>query len=125
MENPFGWASPETNLMSWSLSSLCLKEYCSDLILYTDSEGAHILVDKLQLPYIEVVVCYDKLECPPTHWVESFQIKQEHKKDLLSKVEHFISDNLKLKISLKLLLEKELEQLFFKGLILMPNKINK
>ena len=57
LENSFGWIDPETALMSWALSANCLKEHCKELFLYTDSEGARILIDKLQLPYTEVIVC--------------------------------------------------------------------
>ena len=68
LEDSFGWINPETALMSWALSANCLKAHCKELVLYTDSEGARILVDKLQLPYTEVIVCYDDLYCPPVHW---------------------------------------------------------
>ncbi|CAC9976734.1 DUF6734 family protein [Flavobacterium panici] len=49
-----GWLSPEYNLMSWSLSCLQLKQYYPELILYSDSVSAKMLVDTLQLPYTDV-----------------------------------------------------------------------
>lgn len=56
-----GWVSPEYNLMSWSLSCLQLQQYYADVVLYTDSVGAKMLIDTLRLPYTEVVCELDKL----------------------------------------------------------------
>lgn len=67
-EDSFGWVTPQANLMSWALSSYCLSDNFSEVELYTDSEGARVLVDELKLPYTEVHVCYDDLRCHPTHW---------------------------------------------------------
>lgn len=67
-ENSFGWHSPQAGLMSWALSSHCLSENFERVELYTDSEGARVLIDKLKLPYTEVHICYENLECHPTHW---------------------------------------------------------
>ncbi len=64
----FGWAHPEYNLMSWTLSCLSLREHYDEVALYTDQEGYDVLVNKLHLPYTEVNVVYDKNLCLPQHW---------------------------------------------------------
>ena len=56
-----GWLAPEYNLMGWALSCLQLKQYHKDVILYSDSVSAKILIDTLQLPYSEVVCNLDVL----------------------------------------------------------------
>lgn len=66
--NSFAWPHPEFNLMSWALSCLSLKEHYDEVALYTDSEGKRILIDELHLPYSEVYVVYDDLNCLPQHW---------------------------------------------------------
>jgi hypothetical protein len=54
-----GWLSPEYNLMSWALSCLRLKEYYREVELYTDSFGAKVLIDILNIPYSEVICNLD------------------------------------------------------------------
>ncbi|PBJ12292.1 DUF6734 family protein [Flavobacterium sp. ACN6] len=56
-----GWLSPEYNLMAWTLSCLQLKKYYPELILYSDSVSAKMLVDTLKLPYSEVICNLDSL----------------------------------------------------------------
>lgn len=56
-----GWLAPEYNLMSWTLSCLQLKKYYPELILYSDSVSAKMLIDVLQLPYSEVICNLDSL----------------------------------------------------------------
>lgn len=56
-----GWLSPEYNLMSWSLSCLQLKQHYPELVLYTDSVSAKVLIDTLKLPYSDVVCNLDSL----------------------------------------------------------------
>ena len=68
MEYSFGWTHPEYNLMSWALSCLCLRKYYDDIVLYTDEQGKHVLIDLLHLPYTEVNVVYDTTLCLPQHW---------------------------------------------------------
>lgn len=68
---PFGWAHPEFHLMSWALSCLSLKRYYDSLTLYTDSEGCYTLIDKLKLPYDNVIVQKDNLPCLPQNWAYS------------------------------------------------------
>ena len=57
--------------MSWALSCLSLRKYYNNIVLYTDSEGYRILIEKLKLPYSDVVVQYDNLPCLPQHWAYS------------------------------------------------------
>ncbi|MDR6845672.1 DUF6734 family protein [Flavobacterium granuli] len=61
LQNNMGWLSPEYNLMSWALSCLQLRQYYPEVVLYCDSVGAKMLIDKLQLPYSEVVCNLDVL----------------------------------------------------------------
>ena len=67
-ESPFWWNHAEYNLMSWALSCMSLKEHYPDITLYTDSEGARVLVDTLKLPYSEVIVNFDGFHCLTCHW---------------------------------------------------------
>ena len=68
IKDSFGWASPQSHLMAWALSSLLLKKQFRELRLYTDHNGARILIDRLQLPYTDVITNYDNLSCPSSHW---------------------------------------------------------
>ena len=68
LEYSFGWLRPEYNLMSWTLSCLCLRKYYDEVALYTDEQGKHVLIDLLHLPYTEVHVVYDEKLCLPQHW---------------------------------------------------------
>src|ERR1700753_287037 len=56
-----GWFAPEYHLMAWALSCLQLRQFYDDVVLYTDSQGARVLIDQLQLPYTEVVCDLDKI----------------------------------------------------------------
>ncbi len=67
-ESPFWWLNAEYNLMSWALSCLSLKEHFDEITLYTDSEGARVLVDTLKLPYSEVTLSFDNFNCLTCHW---------------------------------------------------------
>ena len=64
----FGWLSPQYNLMSWAFSCLSLKENYEDVVLYTDSKGYTIFHDYLKLPYKEIIVQYDNLNCHRDIW---------------------------------------------------------
>lgn len=64
----FGWSLPENHLMSWALSCISLRNHYENVVLYTDSEGYKILIEKLKLPYSDVKILYDKIVCPPSHW---------------------------------------------------------
>ncbi len=67
-ESPFWWINAEYNLMSWALSCMSLKEHFNKITLYTDSEGARVLVDTLKLPYSEVTLSFDNFNCLTCHW---------------------------------------------------------
>ena len=64
----FGWNNPQTHLLSWTLSCLSLRKHHEEVVLYTDTEGCQTFIEKMHLPYTEVVVCYDHLKCPEAHW---------------------------------------------------------
>lgn len=66
--NNFGWINAQANLISWTLSCLTLRNKYDNVKLYTDSLCAKVFIDKLQLPYNEVIVCYDNLDCHTDHW---------------------------------------------------------
>ena len=66
--NCCGWKSPEYNLMSWALSCCSLREHYDEVVLYTDSKGYDVLINKLHLPYSEVHVVFDNFKCLPYHW---------------------------------------------------------
>lgn len=68
LEHSFGWLRPEYNLMSWTLSCLCLRKHYDEVALYTDEQGKRVLIDLLHLPYTEVNVVYDETLCLPQHW---------------------------------------------------------
>lgn len=68
LENSFGWVNPQYHLMSWALSCLSLKEHYENVVLYTDSNGYKVFVELLELPYKDVIVHYDNLNCPEPHW---------------------------------------------------------
>ena len=42
------------HLMAWCLSALLIKRNFDELVLYTDSLGAKMLIDNLNLPYTKV-----------------------------------------------------------------------
>ncbi len=56
-----GWVSREYNYYSWALSCLQLKKYYSEVEIVTDALGKEILIDKLKLPYTNVVTELDQL----------------------------------------------------------------
>ncbi|GGA81131.1 DUF6734 family protein [Puia dinghuensis] len=56
-----GWPSRIYNYFSWSYSCLLLKKQYDDVEIVTDEFGKSILIDKLQLPYSNVVVRLDEL----------------------------------------------------------------
>ena len=71
LHHPFGWPAAEYNLMSWAMSCISLREHYSDVVLYTDSAGKHLLIDTLRLPYTEVCTVLDDFNCLPQHWALS------------------------------------------------------
>lgn len=56
-----GWPSRLYNYFSWAYSSLLLREHYEKLELVTDKLGKEILIDKLNLPYTQVVTELDDL----------------------------------------------------------------
>ena len=76
----FGWLNQESHLMSWALSCLSISKHY-DVALYTDTEGKHMLVDRLKLPYKEVHVVYEDLAVLPHHWaiakIKTYTLQEE------------------------------------------------
>ena len=68
LEDGYGWQSPKHHIMSWALSSLCLRENYNEVVLYTDSTGYIVFHEALQLPYTRYEVLYDGIKCKPEHW---------------------------------------------------------
>ncbi len=68
LEHSFWWYNPECHLMSWALSCLSLRENYDNVVLYTDSNGYKVFGELLKLPYSDIIVQYDKLRCPDSHW---------------------------------------------------------
>ncbi len=64
LENTCGFLTPEFHWMSWALSCLQIKKFYDKVILYTNDEGKHILIDQLQLPYTDVVVEHNHFKMP-------------------------------------------------------------
>ena len=62
MERRFGgWVEKKYYYMSWALSCLTLRRFYQEVELVTDSLGKSTLIDKLALPYTNVVIALDKL----------------------------------------------------------------
>ncbi len=80
-----GWLAPEYHLMGWALSSLQLRKFHDELTLYTDSVSARILIDKLQLPYTNVVCSLDKINnYHPDLWaIPKIQVYSEQEEPFL------------------------------------------
>jgi len=68
IENDFGWLSPQHHIIAWALSCLQLRKFYEQVDLYTDSVGADILIESLNLPYTNVFTSYDNLICNPVLW---------------------------------------------------------
>jgi hypothetical protein len=54
--------------MGWAYSCLKLREFYPDVELYTDTQGAKLLIDRLGLPYTNCRIRYDRLGCNPAQW---------------------------------------------------------
>ena len=61
LKDGYGWSSPIYHYASWILSCNQLRKYYDDVILVTDKAGYDILINKLHLPYSDVIVCLDEL----------------------------------------------------------------
>jgi len=56
-----GWLDRKNYYVSWALSCLQLCKFYDQVELVTDEVGKEILIDRLKLPYTNVVVTLDKL----------------------------------------------------------------
>ena len=59
--NNGGFLTEKHHAMSWALSCLSWKKYYGKITLYTDKKGKEWLIDKLKLPYDDVIVCMDEI----------------------------------------------------------------
>ena len=56
-----GWLDKKYNYISWALSCLTFRKHYSEVELITDNRGKQLLIDRLGLPYTNVIVSLDKL----------------------------------------------------------------
>ena len=83
LKDGYGWLSPIYHYASWILSCNQLHKYYDDVILVTDRVGYDVLIDKLHLPYADVIVCLDELsKYNPNLWALA-KIKAYFRKFLL------------------------------------------
>lgn len=61
LKDGYGWLNPIYHYAGWILSCNQLRKYYDDVILVTDRVGYDILIDRLHLPYSDVIVCLDEL----------------------------------------------------------------
>ncbi|WP_035333710.1 DUF6734 family protein [Dyadobacter crusticola] len=66
-----GWLDPRYHFMSWALSASLLARHFEKVVLHTDINGRHILIDELALPYSEVHLVQEGLgkKYPKKWWV--------------------------------------------------------
>ncbi|NLW46365.1 MAG: hypothetical protein GXY86_03365 [Firmicutes bacterium] len=62
------WLTEKDHYLSWILSVETARKHFSELHLYTDSNGARILVDRLGLEFTTVTTDYDRLEKIDPQW---------------------------------------------------------
>ncbi|MHA4894992.1 DUF6734 family protein [Pedobacter sp. PWIIR3] len=74
-----GFISPEFNWMSWSLSCLQIFQLYGSVTLYTSNLGNEILIEKLKLPYTNVII--NELNYHPKLWalnkIHTYSLQQE------------------------------------------------
>jgi hypothetical protein len=64
------WATPRHHLLAWVLSVQLAREHYEETALYTDEEGAKLLVDGLRLPFTFVSTELEALKgADPRWWV--------------------------------------------------------
>ncbi|MGB5976843.1 MAG: DUF6734 family protein [Cyclobacteriaceae bacterium] len=64
-----GWVEKKYNYMSWALSCLQFSQFYNEVEIVTDTYGARLLADLLQLPYTTVKVELDRLnDYHPNLW---------------------------------------------------------
>lgn len=60
LTDSYGWLLPIFNYLSWIISCNQLRRYYDDVTLVTDSQGYDVLINKLHLPYTDVI---ESLDC--------------------------------------------------------------
>ena len=61
LTDSYGWLLPIFNYLSWIISCNQLRRYYDDVTLVTDSQEYDVLINKLHLPYTDVIVSLDCL----------------------------------------------------------------
>ncbi len=59
--NKGGWLDRKYNYFSWALSCLTFRKFYDEVELFTDKQGAELLITKLKLPYTKVHIVLDAL----------------------------------------------------------------
>lgn len=82
LKDSYGWLSPIFNYLSWIISSNQLRCFYDDVTLITDRQGYDILINKLHLPYTDVIVSLDCLNhYNPNLWalakIKAYQMCKE------------------------------------------------
>lgn len=62
------WLSDREHLLSWVLSVETARWHYPDTALYTDDEGARLLVDRLALPFVHVSTALNQLKREDPDW---------------------------------------------------------
>jgi hypothetical protein len=62
------WIKPFHHALAWSLSLQEASKHYPDTWLYTDTNGARLLVDRLQLPFANVCTSLDALDTYDSQW---------------------------------------------------------
>lgn len=62
------WLSDRHHLFSWVLSVECARSHFEELLLYSDDDGAALLVDGLALPFTGVSTDLNSLKDQDSDW---------------------------------------------------------
>jgi hypothetical protein len=68
LRNKFGWYASRYHIMSWALSCHTISRFYPNLTLYSDSTGQRLLIDRLNLPYKNVITLPDEINAYPRHF---------------------------------------------------------
>ena len=76
------WAHDWYHWLAWGLSVYAARQHYPDTCLVTDDEGARVLVDRLQLPFVHVSTALNTLaDEDPAWWalgkIEAYRLQQE------------------------------------------------
>ena len=63
--NRCSWPDKKYNYFSWALSALQFRKYYDQVELITDEQGYDLLINKLELPYTNIKLVLNDLDCYP------------------------------------------------------------